>query len=121
MSTKILLIDDEQEITSLLSRVLNKYGFDAITANSSVEGIQSVRENGPDTVILDLMMPDLNGKQVCAEIRKFSSVPIIIFSAFSEPDMIESVLDAGANFFLSKPASIPTLISHIKNAVQYAC
>jgi DNA-binding response OmpR family regulator len=67
------------------------------------------------------MMPELDGRQVCTEIRKFSKVPIIIFSAFSEPDMIASVLDAGADYFLIKPASINMLITHIKNATHYVC
>lgn len=118
MNTKILIIDDDAAITELMSILLKTHGFDAMTANSGADGIRLVREKNPNIVILDLMMPDVDGWQVCKAVRQFSNVPILILSAINDPRMVASVLDAGADDFLVKPVPSGVLVAHIRKMVR---
>lgn len=83
-----------------------------------MEGVKFVKENKPNVVLLDLMMPDLDGWQVCKALRAFSNVPILILSAINDPSMVASVLDAGADDFLVKPVPSSVLVAHIKKMVR---
>ena len=77
-----------------------------------------IRDDSPDVVILDLMMPDMDGWQICKAVREFSQVPIIILSALNDPSMIASVLDAGADDYLTKPTPSRVLIAHVNRLVN---
>ncbi len=77
MPTKILVIDDDLAITDLMSMLLKTHGFEVITTNSGAEGVKLVEEKNPNVVLLDLMMPDMDGWQVSKAIRAFSNVPIL--------------------------------------------
>ncbi len=118
MYTKVLVIDDDLAITELMSMLLKTHGFDVFTSNSGVEGVKFVKEKKPNVVLLDLMMPDLDGWQVCKALRTFSNVPILILSAINDPSMVASVLDAGADDFLVKPVPSSILVAHIKKMVR---
>ena len=118
MSTKILVIDDDLAITELMSMLLKTHGFEALTTNSGVEGVKLVEEKRPSVVLLDLMMPDMDGWQVSKAIRAFSNVPILILSAINDPSMVASVLDAGADDFLVKPVPSSVLVAHIRKMVR---
>ena len=115
---KVLVIDDDTAITDLLSMLLKISDFDPIVSNSGKEGIQLARDCAPDVVILDLMMPDVNGWDVCKAIRSFSSVPIVTLSAINDPEMIASILDAGADDFLVKPVPSGVLVAHLKKLTR---
>jgi DNA-binding response OmpR family regulator len=118
MSTKILVIDDDIAITELMSMLLKTHGFEVITTNTGAEGINIARTKNPSVVLLDLMMPDVDGWQVCKAVRKFSNVPILILSAINDPRMVASVLDAGADDFLVKPVPSGVLVAHIRKMVR---
>jgi len=118
MSIKILVIDDDAAITELMSTLLKTHGFDVVTTNSGLEGVQLIREKNPGVVLLDIMMPDLDGWQVCKEVRTFSNVPIIILSAINDPDMVANVLDIGADDFLVKPVSSDMLVARVRKMVR---
>ncbi len=118
MPTKVLAIDDDFAMTELLTLLLKTHGFDVITANSGMDGVKSVQEFSPDVVILDLMMPGMDGWQVCTAVRKFSSVPILIFSALDSPGMVASALDAGADDYLVKPVPSGVLIAHVNKLTR---
>lgn len=118
MTMKILVIDDDTAITELMGMLLKTHGFDVITTNSGSDGIQLARENNPSVILLDLMMPDVDGWQVCKEVRQFSNVPILILSAINDPRMVASVLDAGADDFLVKPVPSGVLVAHIRKMVR---
>jgi DNA-binding response OmpR family regulator len=118
MSIKVLVIDDDVAITELLSMLLKTHGFDVITTNSGKEGVQLAREKLPNVVLLDLMMPDLDGWNVCKAIRSFSNLPILILSALNDPRMVASVLDAGADDFLVKPVPSSILVAHLRRLVK---
>ena len=118
MNQKILLIDDDQSVTRLLSRVFLKHKFEVIVANNGSEGVKLAREQGPKAIILDLSLPQLNGWQVCREIRQFSNAPILIYSGNDDPGTKDSILAEGANWFLAKPAPINDLVATVRNAVE---
>jgi DNA-binding response OmpR family regulator len=118
MPTKILVIDDDIAITELMSMLLKTHGFDVITTNSGAEGVKLVEQKNPNVVLLDLMMPDMDGWQVSKAIRTFSNVPILILSAINDPSMVASVLDTGADDFLVKPVPSSVLVAHIRKMVR---
>ena len=118
MPVKLLVIDDDSAVTDLLSLLLKSHGFEVRATNNSSEGLSMIRDDAPDVVILDLMMPDMDGWQICKAVREFSQVPIIILSALNDPSMIASVLDAGADDYLTKPTPSRVLIAHINRLVN---
>lgn len=118
MPKKVLCVDDDPAITELLSMLLQTQGFEVHTANSGEDGIKKVREKSLHIVILDLMMPGVDGWQVCKQVREFSNVPIIILSALNDPDMIARALDAGADDYLVKPISSNMLVAHINRLIR---
>lgn len=115
---KILVIDDDPAITELLKILLVPATSDVLTANSGEEGVELVKNESPEVVILDLMMPGMDGWQVCKHIREFSDVPIIILSALDNSGMVARTLDSGADDYLIKPVPSGTLIAHINNLVR---
>lgn len=115
---KILVIDDDPAMTELLKLLLTPSLFEVITANEGQEGIRLAREQQPDTILLDLMMPEMSGWQVCKSIRKFSQVPIIILSALDNPGLVADALDAGADDYLIKPVPNRVLTAHIEKLVR---
>jgi len=118
MPTKILVIDDDSAVTDLLSLLLRSQGFEVTATNSSTDGLNFVREIHPDLVVLDLMMPEIDGWEVCKAVRSFSDVPIIVLSALNDPSMIASVLDSGADDYLTKPTPSRVLVAHINRLIH---
>ena len=118
MPLTFLIIDDDSAVTEMLSLLFKTQGFDTLTANSGAEGILLAREKKPDLIVLDMMMPEIDGWAVCREVRSFSSVPIIVLSALNDPSVIASILDAGADDYLTKPAPSRLLLAHIKKLVR---
>jgi len=118
MTIKLLVIDDDTAVTDLLSLLLRSQGFEVFATNNSAEGLNMVREIEPDLVVLDLMMPEMDGWEVCRSVRQFSQVPIIILSALNDPSMIASVLDAGADDYLTKPTPSRVLVAHINRLTK---
>ncbi|RJP52508.1 MAG: DNA-binding response regulator [Anaerolineaceae bacterium] len=115
---KVLSIDDDIAMTELTAMLLRTHGFEVLTANSAREAIQIIREKQPHAVILDLMMPDMDGRQVCRVIREFSNVPIIILSALNDPETVASALDSGADDYLVKPVPSDVLAAHLNRLIK---
>jgi len=120
MPIRVLAIDDDSTMTELLAMLLRSYGYEVLTANRGTEGLQAARNQFPDIVILDLLMPGLDGWEVCRDIRSFSPVPIIVLTAIDTPGNITSALDAGADDYLIKPVPTGVLIAHINNLTRRA-
>ena len=114
----VLTIDDDYAITELLSIILRTHGFDALTANNSEEGLRLISEKSPDAITLDLMMPDINGWEMCKMIRTISTAPILVLSAINDPAMVANVLDSGADDFIVKPVSSAVLIAHLNTLMR---
>ena len=118
MPKTVLTIDDDNAITELLAMLLRTHGYEVVTANNGEEGIRFIKEKNPHVVVLDLMMPGLDGWQVCKRVRAFSNVPIVILSALDDPAMIASALDAGADDYLVKPVSSSILVAHLNRLIR---
>jgi DNA-binding response OmpR family regulator len=117
---KVLIIDDDPAMTELVTLLLKTHGLDTYVANSGEEGLQMINKISPDVVILDLMMPDMDGWQVCTQVRSFSSVPILILSALDSPGLVAKALDGGADDYLVKPVPSGVLIAHLNTLVRRA-
>ena len=118
MPVKLLVIDDDSAVTDLLTLLLKSNGFEVTATNNSADGLGMIRDTTPDVVILDLMMPEMDGWQICKAVREFSQVPIIILSALNDPSMIASVLDAGADDYLTKLTLSRVLIAHVNRLIN---
>ena len=112
---RILIVEDEPDIVRGLTDAIEFEGFEVTATGEGREGVRRMRDEGADLVILDLMLPDINGYQVCEEIRAFNAVvPIIILTARGqESDKIRG-LEAGADDYVTKPFSIGELLARIK-------
>ena len=115
MNKRVLIVEDEPDIVRGLTDALEFEGFDVVSKGFGKDGVRVMRDKGADCVILDLMLPDINGYAVCEEIRAFNPlVPIIILTARGqESDKIRG-LDAGADDYVTKPFSVAELLARIK-------
>ena len=119
-AARILLVDDEQSIQTLLSYPLRKEGYDVVQATDGRQALERFDEQTFDLVVLDLMLPRLDGLEVCRRLRSRSSVPIIMLTAKSEE--IDKVvgLELGADDYITKPFSLREFSSRIKAALRRA-
>ena len=115
---KIIVIDDDPAMTELLQLLLQPTSSEIYTANSGPVGIDLIKNHKPDVVVLDLMMPDMDGWQVCKKIREFSDVPVLVLSALDNPGVVAEALDAGADDYLIKPVASGVLIAHINKLLR---
>jgi DNA-binding response OmpR family regulator len=113
---KIILVDDDQGILTMLETLLEKEGYhNLVTCSSGKEIIEALNSFTPDIIVLDIMLPDMDGFQICTEIRKHSMVPILFLSAKSdESDKLISYA-VGGDDFIGKPFSPKELLAKIKN------
>jgi two-component system, OmpR family, response regulator MtrA len=111
---RILIIDDDPASTDLIRILLASYPAEVFSTNLPSEGIDMVRKIKPDMILLDMWMPEMDGRQVCKAIRHNSSVPILILSALDTPDTIAEVLNAGADDYLVKPVSQNILHAYLR-------
>jgi two-component system KDP operon response regulator KdpE len=115
---RVLVIDDDPAMTDLLRLILQSTTALVLTANSGQEGIRLAQTKSPDIILLDLMMPDVDGWATCNAIRQFSQAPIIILSALDSPGVVAQALDAGADDYIIKPVTACSLIAHINKALR---
>ena len=92
MPKTVLTIDDDTAITELLAMLLRTHGYEVKTANNGEEGVKAIKKLNPHIVILDLMMPGMDGWQVCKNVREFSNVPIVVLSALDDPAMLVQMI-----------------------------
>lgn len=114
--TKILIVDDDRNICELLRLYIEKAGFLTVIANDGVEAIEKTEKHNPDLILLDVMMPRLDGWQVCREVRKKYDTPIIMLTAKDETFDKILGLELGADDYISKPFDTKEVIARI-NAV----
>ncbi len=114
MKTTILLIDDDETLTTPLSRSLLQYGFEVNVAHDGKRGLEMALSAPPDLVLLDVMMPVMDGWAVCRELREKSNVPIVMLTALGEEVDRILGLELGADDYLTKPFSTRELIARIK-------
>ena len=116
--TKALLIDDDQKLGDLLKNYLKSYDIDLSAINDPRNAIDTINHLGPDLLILDVMMPYINGFELCKMIREESDTPIIILSARGESDDKVKGIDLGADDYLSKPFEARELVARIHSLLR---
>ena len=120
MDERLLLIEDDASIREIVSIGLKAAGFRVVTAIDGLQGLASARSGGFDAVILDVMLPSLDGFEVCREIRKFSRVPVVMLTA--RTDLIDVVvgLESGADDYVKKPFELPELTARLRAVLRRA-
>ncbi|WP_161878294.1 response regulator YycF [Alkalibacterium sp. MB6] len=115
---KILVVDDEKPISDIVKFNLEKEGFEVVTAYDGEEALQKVEEENPDLIVLDLMLPKMDGLEVCREVRKTRDTPIIMVTAKDQE--IDKVLglELGADDYVTKPFSNRELVARVKANVR---
>ncbi len=118
MQYKILIVDDDENICELLRLYLEKDGFETVVANNGEQAVDYAAKYMPDLILLDIMLPKLDGWQVCREIRKSSDVPIIMLTAKGETFDKILGLELGADDYISKPFDTKEVIARIKAVLR---
>ena len=118
MQYKILIVDDDANICELLRLYLEKDGFDTVVANDGEQAVEYASKYSPDLILLDIMLPKLDGWQVCREIRKTSETPIIMLTAKGETFDKILGLELGADEYVSKPFDTKEVIARIKAVLR---
>ena len=114
MPKKILIVEDEANIRELLRLYLEREGYTVLEAENGVEGIKKWKSDKPDMLLLDVMMPVMDGWEVCREIRAESDVPIIMLTAKGETTDRVSGLEMGADDYIVKPLEMPEVIARVR-------
>ena len=114
MSARILVIDDEPQIRRFLGISLRALGYTVVEAADGQAGLAALATGGADAVVLDLGLPDRDGRDVLRDLRTWSSVPVIVLSVRSQEGEKVALLDAGANDYLSKPFGVQELAARIR-------
>jgi DNA-binding response OmpR family regulator len=114
----ILIVEDDKKTTSLVALYLEKEGFDAVVAHDGLEGLALAKRHNPILVILDLMLPKLDGWEVCRQLRRTSYVPIIMLTARGEEVDRISGLTLGADDYVAKPFSPRELVARVKAVLR---
>ena len=118
MAVDVLLIDDDPDLSIMLRTLLKGQDFQLRAVFSGEEGVEACEASPPDVVILDLLMPGMDGWEVCERIRESSDVPILILSALGSPGSVARALDAGADDYLIKPVHASLLASRLRTLVR---
>ena len=116
--TKALLIDDDQKLGDLLKNYLKSFDIDLSVVNDPRKAIETINRKDPDLLILDVMMPHINGFELCKMIRQESDKPIIILSARGEADDKIKGIDLGADDYLSKPFEARELVARVHSLLE---
>ncbi len=111
---KLLIVEDEASIAEVVIAYAKREGYETVYASDGLEALEIFRNDDIDLVVLDLMLPKLNGEEVCRRIREHSSVPVIMLTAKSSEADVVSGLDTGANDYVSKPFSPRVLMARIR-------
>ena len=120
MAKKILVIDDEPKIVEICSDYLHASGFDVITAGDGLQGLALARSQKPDLIVLDLMMPNMDGLDFCRSLRRESNIPIIMLTArIEETDKLIG-LELGADDYITKPFSPRELVARVRTVLRRA-
>ena len=118
--TTILTADDDPQLLRLIARNLQFEGYDVLTASDGKQALELIEQHVPDLVVLDVMMPKMDGFTVCQQVREFSSVPIIIVTARGQDQDKVRGLDLGADDYLTKPFSVEELAARVRAVLRRA-
>ena len=114
----VLVVDDEPQILRVIRASLPLRGYEVITASSGEEALNQISKQAPDLIILDLVMPEMSGLDVCRRVREFSAVPIIVLSAKGSQSDKVTALDLGADDYVTKPFGMDELLARVRAVLR---
>ena len=117
-NTTLVVADDDPPLLRLMARNLQLEGFDVLAASDGQQALELIENHAPDLVLLDVMMPKMDGFTVCSRVREFSAVPIIIVTARGQDKDKVRGLDLGADDYLTKPFSVEELLARVRGVLQ---
>jgi two-component system, OmpR family, KDP operon response regulator KdpE len=120
MSAKILIVEDEPQMRRAVSAGLRANGFEVLTAETGEDALDTIPLSRPDIILLDLMLPGIDGLEVVRQLREWSAVPVIVVSARGEERAKVQALDMGADDYLTKPFGMDELLARIRVALRHA-
>jgi DNA-binding response OmpR family regulator len=120
MSEKILIVDDAPEMTIFLEQALKRDSYEVAVANNARDGLKQAHQFRPDLVLLDVMMPEMDGWEMLQRLREFSNVPVIMLTAVDGVDNKVLGLDYGADDYITKPFEVRELKARIRSALRRA-
>jgi two-component system, OmpR family, response regulator VicR len=116
---KILIVDDDVTALDIVDFLFEEKGFEVVRRADGSSAVSSIEEVSPDIILVDLMMPKMNGQETVRQLRKKGvAVPIVAFTALDDPDIHQEALDAGCNLVLTKPCKPAVLVQHIQNLLK---
>jgi len=121
MKNSVLVVDDETEIRQLLCMMLRFVGYQTFEAADGQDALDKVGEHAPDALILDVMMPKMDGIEVCRKLRaeeNTANLPIIMLSGKAQEEDVRAGIEAGANHYLSKPMVMNDLLDHLQDVIS---
>ena len=118
MATRVLIVDDEHVVTEVVERYLRPEGYEVAVAEDGAQALQVAQEWAPDLVVLDLMLPVMDGLEVCRQLRKDTQVPIIMLTARGEETDRVVGLELGADDYMVKPLSPRELTARVKSVLR---
>jgi two-component system KDP operon response regulator KdpE len=116
--TRVLVVDDEPQILRALQMSLAGEGYEVVTARTAAEALTAAAARPPEAVILDLLLPDGHGTDVCRELRDWTAVPIVVLSAVGDEAEKVAALDAGADDYVTKPFGVEELLARLRAALR---
>jgi two-component system, cell cycle response regulator len=122
MSWKILVVEDEVTTLKLIKIVLQREGYQIVTATSGSEGLRKAQEFKPDHMILDIVLPGMDGFQVCQYLRRepeTAEMPVIMFSGLDRPSEQQRAFEAGGDDYLTKPVKMADLLEKVRAALYF--
>jgi len=120
MTHRVLVVDDDQTVAEVVARYLEREGLDVETTGDGLAALEAAAERPPDLVVLDLMLPGLDGFEVCRRLRETSAVPIVMLTARGDEDDRVVGLDRGADDYVAKPFSPRELVARVKATLRRA-
>jgi len=117
-AARVLVVDDEPQILRALQTSLRGAGYDVATAADAESALALAAAHPPDAVILDLVLPDARGTDVCRELRRWSTAPILVLSAVEDEEEKVAALDAGADDYVTKPFGVDELLARLRAAMR---
>lgn len=115
-----LIIEDEKNIQTFMKKILTKHNYRVLSADTGTQGLNLIRSQCPDVILLDLGLPDMNGNQIITDVRTWSSTPIIVISARSAEREKVQALDLGADDYITKPFGTSELLARIRTSLRHS-
>lgn len=116
----VLIIEDEKNIQTFMGKVLKRHDYKVLYANTGAQGLEIIRSQCPDIILLDLGLPDMDGSQIIRDIRTWTSTPVIVISARTAEREKVSALDLGADDYITKPFGTSELLARIRASLRHS-